>query len=277
MKPIVLNADYMISFEEIPDVNIPTEIHFTRFGKNSQPNGEPNFIDENSFKIFCHVNEPTTSKWVEPIGNIIKHHKKYNKIVSSNSKILETCKNSVFMPYGTTWLNKSKHHSDSFGVFTENLGSLDKNFSLSMVCGTLSGKKGYDLRHLIFFNQDKLNVPKKFYSSTRFVIPNIPTLPNDDKINLFYSMFSISIESTQEENYFSEKLIDCLVTKTIPVYWGCPNISDFFDTSYWINLEDAFNFKFDEKYYYSNLQKINVNYEKAKLYCDNFFDRVLNA
>jgi hypothetical protein len=275
MKPIIINADYMISPEEIPDVSSSTEIHFTRFGKNQFPNGEPSFTDENSYKIFCHVNEPTTSRWVEPIENIIKYHKKYDKIVTSNPEVLDKCSNAKFMVYGTTWLNKSKHHPDSFGKFTDDLGTLKKELSLSMVCGSLSGKPGYNLRHAIFQNQDKILVSKKFYSSTRFIIPNVPTLPNDNKIHLFNSMYSVAIESTEEVNYFSEKLIDCLITKTIPVYWGCPNISDFFDISYWLNVDDLINFNFTDEYYYNNLEKINNNFEKAKQYCDNIIERIL--
>ena len=29
MKPLILNADYMIPHQEIPEVNSETEIHFT--------------------------------------------------------------------------------------------------------------------------------------------------------------------------------------------------------------------------------------------------------
>jgi hypothetical protein len=275
MKPTILNADYMISPEEIPDVEVSTEIHFTRFGNNSTPNGEPNFVNRDAYKIFCHVNEPTTSRWVEPVNHIIKHHREYDKIVTSNSTVLEECPNAVFMPYGTTWLNKSKHHPDAFGKFTEDLAHISKDLSLSMVCGSLYGKPGYNLRHAIFQHQDAINVSKKFYSSTRFVLPNVPTLPNDNKIHLFTSMYSVAVESTQEQNYFSEKLIDCLITKTIPVYWGCSNISDFFDSSYWIKVEDLLSFDFTEQYYYDNISKINENFEKAKPYCDNIFKRVL--
>ena len=275
MKPSIINADYMISPEEIPDVSSSTEIHFTRFGKNKFPNGEPSFTGENSYKIFCHINEPTTSRWVESVENIIKHHKKYDKIVTSNPEVLDKCSNAKFMVYGTTWLNKSKHHPDSFGKFTDDLGTLQKELSLSMVCGSLSGKPGYNLRHAIFQNQDKILVSKKFYSSTRFIIPNVPTLPNDNKIHLFNSMYSVAIESTEEVNYLSEKLIDCLITKTIPVYWGCPNVSDFFDTSYWLNIDDLINFNFTDEYYYNNLEKINNNFEKAKQYCDNIIERIL--
>jgi hypothetical protein len=277
VKPIILNADYMINRDEIPDIDIPTEIHFSRFGTNSHPGYTPNFIEQHTKKIFCHVNEPTTSRWVERVENVIQYHSYYDKIVTSNSEVLKNCSNSVFMPYGTTWLNKSKHHEDSLGKFTEDLGHIQKEFSLSMVCGSLRGKQGYDIRHAVFQHQNNINVPKNFYSSTRYSIPNVPTLPDDDKIHLFKSMYSIAIESTSEPNYFTEKLIDCLVTKTIPVYWGCPNIDQFFDTSYWIKIENIFDFNFTEEYYNQNIAKIESNFEKAKPYCENIFKRILEV
>lgn len=277
MKPIILNAGYMISKEEIPDVDIPTEIHFSRFGINSQQGYSPNFIDQNTKKIFCHINEPTTSRWVEKIENIIQYHNAYDKIVTSNPVILDKCSNAVFMAYGTTWLNKSKHHEDSLGKFSEDLGNIKKELSLSMICGFLHGKPGYNLRHSIFQQQHIINVPKKFYSSTRFPLRDVPQLPNDDKINLFGSMYSVAIESTSEINYFTEKIIDCLITKTIPVYWGCPNIDKFFDTSYWIKIEDIFNFQYTDEYYTNNIDKIKSNFEKAKPYCENLFKRVIEV
>lgn len=275
MKPIILNADYMISYDEIPDVVNPTEIHFTRFGKNQYPGGSPNFVNDNSYKIFCHVNEPTTSRWVETPDNIIKHHKAYDKIITSNPIVLEKCQNAKFMLYGTTWLNKSSHHPDSFGKYSDDLGNIKKELSISMICGSLSGKSGYELRHIIFANQNKIKTKKNFYSSTRFPIPNFEKLPNDDKIHLFKSMYSVAIESTDEQNYISEKLIDCLITKTIPVYWGCPNVSDFFDTSYWIDFQRVLVHDYTEEWYNINLQKINKNFEEAKKYCENIFKRIL--
>ena len=277
MKPIILNADYMIASHDIPDVKHETEIHFTRFGKNKFPGGEPIFINSLAYKIFCNVNEPTTSNWVETADNIIKYHKMYDKIVTSNEKVLDNCSNAKFMLYGTTWLNKSNHHEDSFGTYTENLSSLDKDFSISMVCGALYGKLGYNIRQSIYLNRNQINIPKRFYSSTRFPIPNEPTLPNDDKIHLFNSMYSVVIESSQEKNYITEKLIDCLITKTIPVYWGCPNASDFFDTSYWVNIEDIMQFDYSKEYYNINKDKIDKNCEIAKQYCVNIIERVLKC
>ena len=53
----------------------------------------------------------------------------------------------------------------------------------------------------------------------------------DKKEPLFDSQFHICIENSKQNNYFTEKLIDCFVTKTIPIYWGCPNLHKFFDLS----------------------------------------------
>lgn len=42
-------------------------------------------------------------------------------------------------------------------------------------------------------------------------------------------MYSVVIENSRENNYFTEKLLDCLLQKAIPLYWGAPNIGDFFN------------------------------------------------
>lgn len=42
-------------------------------------------------------------------------------------------------------------------------------------------------------------------------------------------MFSIEIENAPLPNYFTEKLLDCFVTGTVPIYWGAPNIDEFFN------------------------------------------------
>jgi hypothetical protein len=42
-------------------------------------------------------------------------------------------------------------------------------------------------------------------------------------------MFSIAIENSVQNDYFSEKIIDCFVTGTIPIYWGARNLGQYFD------------------------------------------------
>lgn len=42
--------------------------------------------------------------------------------------------------------------------------------------------------------------------------------------------FSIAIENSKSDWYFTEKILDCFATRTVPVYWGCPKIGDHFDS-----------------------------------------------
>jgi hypothetical protein len=41
--------------------------------------------------------------------------------------------------------------------------------------------------------------------------------------------FSLVIENSQEPGYFSEKLMDALICKTVPIYWGDPLVAEAFD------------------------------------------------
>jgi hypothetical protein len=50
--------------------------------------------------------------------------------------------------------------------------------------------------------------------------------------------FSIAIENSVIPDYFTEKLIDCYLTHTVPIYFGCPNISDYFDVNSMILIDD---------------------------------------
>jgi hypothetical protein len=41
--------------------------------------------------------------------------------------------------------------------------------------------------------------------------------------------FNISLENSKVHNYYAEKILDCFLTLTVPIYIGCPNIGDYYD------------------------------------------------
>lgn len=282
------------------DLDFPCEIHFTRFGNNDYTLHHRHhsyekiienikFEDRNAFKVFVCSTEPTSSENRELISNIIENSYQYDLILTWNEEILSACDNSLFLPYGTTWLNKNKNiNRDSLGSYVDNMYEfIDKKFNVSFLSTYLIGKSGYNLRKKIWNNKDNIKLSTRFFSSTRY-----PTnmngfsntlhdgfLPNDDKINLFDSMFSISIESSSEKNYFTEKLIDCFLTKTVPIYYGCPNIGDFFDERGMIVFSTEQEFfekinKINQDTYDNMKPYIESNYEKAKMYAGNFSERI---
>jgi len=95
----------------------------------------------------------------------------------------------------------------------------------------------------------------------------------DLKDSLFDSQFHICIENSKQKNYFTEKIMDCFVTKTIPIYWGCPNIGDFFDINGIIvvnnfnEIIDSCNSLTNESYY-KMLPGIENNFLFSKKYVD---------
>jgi hypothetical protein len=296
-KPTTNEGDYFCS--NIINLDFPCEIHFTRFGDkqyrtnivtNQNLYENINFINKQNYKVFVCSNEPTTSASREFTEVIINNSFQYDLILTSEKKIIENVTNAVFFPYGTTWLNKNKQlHSDCLGSFDESLLDQipDKFFNVSFITTGRRQKEGYEYRHHIWNNRSIIRVSTTFYSSTRdhtrlFGYSNTfhdGMLPNDDKINLFTSQFSIAIESTKEDSYFTEKLIDCLLTKTVPIYWGASNIGEFFDTRGFIIFNNLYEFyekvnSLTPKTYESMKPYIDANYEKAKEYGRSFFSRI---
>ena len=75
-------------------------------------------------------------------------------------------------------------------------------------------------------------------------------------------MFSVAIENGQYETYFTEKILDCFATGTIPVYLGAPDIGNHFNADGIINLTDDFHIS--EDLYHSKMDAIKENLEIAK-------------
>lgn len=51
----------------------------------------------------------------------------------------------------------------------------------------------------------------------------------DDKEYLADYRFNICMENYSDGHYFTEKICNCLASRVVPIYWGCPNIDRYFD------------------------------------------------
>ena len=83
--------------------------------------------------------------------------------------------------------------------------------------------------------------------------------------------FSFAIENCREDYYFTEKLIDCFATGTIPIYWGCPSIGRFFDMDGIIAFEklnelDRILPQLNESFYNERISAVENNFKKAMAY-----------
>lgn len=73
------------------------------------------------------------------------------------------------------------------------------------------------------------------------IIENSPIyqgeLPHRNKNKALIDVkYHFCCENSSEDNYFTEKLVDPLVCETLPLYWGCPNLSEFIPKDSFIRL-----------------------------------------
>jgi len=74
--------------------------------------------------------------------------------------------------------------------------------------------------------------------------------------------FSFAFENDNYDAIFCEKITDCFATGTIPIFWGTPNISDYFDKNGIIIFDENFDFNdLTSDFYYSKLDSVKNNLE----------------
>ncbi len=81
-------------------------------------------------------------------------------------------------------------------------------------------------------------------------------------LNNYY--FSIVYENDLNDNYFSEKILDCFATKTIPIYSGSRNITKYFDKNGIIFIDEFDYEKLNYDVYNKKLQSVENNYNLVK-------------
>ena len=84
---------------------------------------------------------------------------------------------------------------------------------------------------------DKLiRIPPSIAKKLRDVLPNnkIESIKNKDKIISAYR-FNVCFENLAYPGYITEKIIDALMAKTIPVYYGAPDVSVYIPSNAFID------------------------------------------
>jgi len=160
----------------------------------------------------------------------------FQVILTWDDKILNTCDNSLFFPFGQTWFKPDQYEKEH-----------DKKFELAHLSGILNKSHGHSMRHEILARENEFKIPTNFYKT-------IGDRHNEDdarigKETVFgNSMFGVVIENFSHRGYFSEKILDCFLMKTIPIYWGCSNIHDYFFEPGFLKFENV-----DDLIYISNM------------------------
>jgi hypothetical protein len=77
-------------------------------------------------------------------------------------------------------------------------------------------------------------------------------------------MFSVCIENSTTDTYFTEKILDCFALGTIPIYKGTKKILNYFDGEGILFLDDVELNDITEELYNSKLKHVKKNFNKVK-------------
>lgn len=127
------------------------------------------------------------------------------------NKYPDKCKLTI---YGGTWIDKTQW------------GIKPKSKLCSMLIGSKMSTDGHRIRHDIAQMIEEAGFDVDFYGAK-----GTPTEygQNAKYASLSDYCFSIATETCREDNLFTEWLIDCFALGTIPIFWGAPNVHEFFD------------------------------------------------
>lgn len=212
--------------------------------------------DENADYKFLLVSEPAV-KFPSQYEPLLNEKNNFDKIYTYDQRLLDGCENAeFFQSKATSWNLLSELH-------------LNKKKHISFLTSDKSVLEGHKLRLEIFKLLDEYENINSLEILKHKSPPFVFTAP-------FYyetAMFNIAVDNSKQENYFNEKIIHSFISKTIPIYWGCPNIGHWFNMDGIITfntideLKNIFEY-IDEDYYNSRQEAIEENYEIALQFCE---------
>jgi hypothetical protein len=223
--------------------------------ERTQPNNTENLVITDNFLTSNLPPSKNKIAWlIEPVCVAPQHYDyvrnnlmKFDYILTHEKTLLDLDYNTKFIPFGCCWIPKEEQK-----VY-------DKSKNISVISSNKTFTDGHRLRHEVIQKfGDKMDVFGRSYNPINFKIDGLKDY-----------RFSVVIENCKRDYWFTEKLIDCFATGTIPIYWGCPSIGDFFNTDGMLifdnmdELETILN-NCNEDFYNSKLDVIRENFDKCK-------------
>ena len=135
---------------------------------------------------------------------------RFYKIMTKSAPLLSQIKNGLFLYFGSTFL--------------VNIDQIDttKHKMASLIASARRNLGGHKLRHEIVDHIRNVGLDVDIMGRGYKPFEN-----KEDGLAPY--RYSVVIENVQEKDYFSEKLVDACLCETVPIYWGVPNIADYFD------------------------------------------------
>lgn len=208
------------------------------------------FEDKQPYRVFWQT-EP--NEIIDNQEKIIRNHGFYDLILTWNQEILSQCANAKLFPMASVWAKEPD--------------TSQKKYQASFLTSSKDSCYGHKYRLGVYGG-----LPAQVNSLPISKHRSPPYLTTKHSM-LVPFQYTITMENAQHNNYFSEKLLDAFATKTIPIYWGCPNAGDFFNKDGILQFDGWGELKgildnLTPEFYASKQAVIEENYQKSLAYID---------
>lgn len=205
-------------------------------------------IDENKINCAWIIEPPIING--ENYLNIVKNKNQFKYIFSHIQNIGNQVNNFVFIPHGGTWIK-----DEDFQIY-------EKNKLVSSIFSWKDWNPYHKMRFRVYERFKDKNLIDFYGSGCGAELSYKLDALKD-------YMFSVVIENSVESDYFTEKLLDCFLTGTIPIYVGSKSTQNYFDSDgiiYFEGDEDLPSIfeRIDINLYKSKLPSVIKNFELAK-------------
>ncbi|MFA4994592.1 MAG: hypothetical protein WC521_04730 [Bdellovibrionales bacterium] len=203
------------------DLPFPCELH----PLFPQPSHVPN-----AKKVLVVFSEPkqgmVDDQW------ILNNYKEYDLIVAYNRKLAHL-PNVRILDAGGTRCNQTPALKSATVSFILSTGhnaphfegyKLRRDVVTQFASSSLPFRVYLSSRHIVLSEEENTRVQEHMTNNKYVVYPL-----GESKLPAFESMFHVAVENCMNDNFFTEKLLDCFRTYTIPIYWGTDAVLDIFD------------------------------------------------
>lgn len=196
----------------MPGYGIDSPLKFTRkFPYKVSVSVDDVRVDPDAdFKVLLQSEPPNL--YIKFCGMVYDNKDNFDLILSYDDRILELPQATEFCAVGS-WI------SDDI--------QLSKQNEISFLMSTKINGSAYHMRFQIMrvFERLKNNRINEFNVNWHRSPPRVPS-----KDPFFANAkFNVACENQIMTNMFTEKLLDCFKTYTVPIYYGCTNISKYFN------------------------------------------------
>jgi len=166
-----------------------------------------------------------------------KYSSLFTGVLTWSDDLMNNIDNGILFTYNGVTLDST---------FIDQMKNKEKSFEISFLCGTKNVVEGHILRHKAYSIKEQISIPNKWFyvlddydhengvrpgygnynKDLSHIPPGVDIIGYGRRVLFENSMFNVVIENVNQKNWYN-KIGDAFLSKTIPLYWGCSNISDF--------------------------------------------------